>query len=556
MALRRKTLIITSLVILAGIFLVPPLINPLLEKSLDSYLRKKIEIRQSSPLYAFSYETLDMNIFKSRMTLYNFRMTPRDSIREAFQKGETEVSSLKELKISRVEIEGVVLANFLWNKHIDIDKIHVDSVSLDLYIGPRSKTKPAPEAKEAPAGVSLEGIRLPGIRELTLGSFNLDNLTLHQMMLPNRDTLIKFTSQGGTLEGLGMKKASEASFFVPELNALALVLNSEKLDLRENLYSMGFEHLRYTFDSEDLFIRNLSFEPREDREIFRKTNRFSYEIYRGRLRELNIVDFNLDKFLNEGHLYIDKIAADSLDLEIFRDKTKPFDESRQKLLIHQKMVAQNFPMRIGSIEVQNSYLKYTELSQQGKDPLVVDFSDLELRVANLTSITEGLPDSEPLEMEIKARLDGSIPVDVRVELPYNSRTFTVKGRTEGTSNFTALNKTVLPAIGLQFTSGRLNGLYFDMRGTPWSLQGNLTLLYEDLKVELHKDNQQKRKTLSWAANTLLKKSNPKPNGHTVVGEIHTERVPYKGLGNYLWKGVQSGITNSLNPFGKHKVVKK
>ena len=556
MAIRRKTLIITSLVILAVVVLVPPLINPLLEKTLDTYLREKIEIRQSSPLYAFSYETLEMNIYKRQITLYNFRMTPRDSVREAFRNGETEISSLKDLKISRVEIEGVVLANFLWNKHLDINKIQVDSVALDLYIDARSKTKPASEPKKGPTGVSLEGIRLPGMRELTLESFNLDNLTLHQILLPSRDTLIKFTSEGGTLEGVGMKKASETSFFEPELTNLTLILNSEKLDLRENLYSMGFEHLRYTFDSEDLFIRNLSFQPREDREVFRKTNRYSYEIYQGRLKELNILDFNLDDFLNEGHLYIDKVAADSLDLEIFRDKTKPFDESRQKLLIHQKMVAQNFPMRIGSIEVQNSYLKYSELSQEGKDPLVVDFSNLELRVANLTSMTEGLPDSEPLEIEIKARLDGSIPVDVRVELPYNSNTFTVKGRTEGTSNFTALNKTVLPAIGLQFTSGRLNGLYFDMRGTPWSLHGNLTLLYEDLKVELHKDDQQKRKTLSWAANTLLKKSNPKPNGHLVVGEIHTERVPYKGLGNYIWKGVQSGITNSLNPFGKHKVVKK
>jgi hypothetical protein len=146
-------------------------------------------------------------------------------------------------------------------------------------------------------------------------------------------------------------------------------------------------------------------------------------------------------------------------------------------------------------------------------------------------------------------------VDVQIRMPYNSSTFTVTGRTEGTSNFANLNKTVLPAIGLQFKSGRLDGLRFDIRGTPASLSGSLTMLYHDLDVELHKENQEKAKTLSWAANALLKKSNPKPNGNIIVGEIQTERVYYKGLGNFLWKGVQSGIVNSLNPFGKRRIVK-
>jgi hypothetical protein len=95
-----------------------------------------------------------------------------------------------------------------------------------------------------------------------------------------------------------------------------------------------------------------------------------------------------------------------------------------------------------------------------------------------------------------------------------------------------------------------------MWGNPWTLNGNLTLLYHNLDVALYKEHHKKRKTLSWAANVLLKKSNPKPNGRTVVSEIHTERVPYKGLANYLWKGLESGIINSLNPFGKHKVVRK
>jgi hypothetical protein len=87
------------------------------------------------------------------------------------------------------------------------------------------------------------------------------------------------------------------------------------------------------------------------------------------------------------------------------------------------------------------------------------------------------------------------------------------------------------------------------------VKGELTLLYHDLTVEIDEPDNTKRKTLSWAANAVLKSSNPHRNGKTVVGEISSERIPYKGLGNFAWKGVQSGLVNSINPFGKRRVVK-
>jgi len=556
--MRRKPFIIIGLVfiLLLGLFAVGPwLLNPMLEKSLDRYAREKITFLQQTPTYAFSYEDLDLDIRQERITLYNFTMEPLQAHREAFLNGENEINSIKRLAINEVTIEGVGLLNFLWDKSIKVSAIRIDSVTLDLLLSGRAKKAQKKEYQQK--GLSLEGIRLPGIQEVALGKFELGSFNLHQINMEPRDTLLSFTSAGGRLEGLGMKKASdlEGSDFEPVLEDLTLYLNEEKLDLWKNLYSMGFEDLKYSFASQDLEIETLSFQPREEREAFRKRNAYSYEIYTASMKELKLVDFDLDGFLNNGAVSIAKMELDSLNLEIFRDKTKPFDTSRNKPLLNQKMVALEFPFTIGSVEVRNSYLEYIELAEAGKDPLVLDFTNLGLTITNLTSITGGLPDTQPLQLQMTGSLDGAIPIDVEISLPYNANTFRAIGRTEGTSDFASLNKTVLPAVGLQFKSGRLDGLRFDIYGTPWSLGGNLTLLYHNLEVELHKENQKKRKTLSWAANALLKKSNPKPNGNTVVGKIQVERVPYKGLGNYLWKGVESGLINSLSPFGKHRVVK-
>ena len=555
---RRTKLLIgfAAIFALVAFFVASGIVNPILERSLDNYLRKKIEIRQQTPTYAFSYEDLDIDILSEEITFTNFRMRPREEYREAFLADQTTEKALKEITVNKVTVEGIGLLNFLWDKHIGITEIRVDSVTMDLFV-PEVRNKRAPKENRQ-GGFNLEGIRMPGIAELSLGSFQLGSFSLHQIKTSSGDTIISFASEGGNLEGVRMTKASgkERSFFEPQLGDLTLSLNSEKLDLKENLYKMGFEHMTYTFASRNLRIRDLVFQPREEREAFRAKNQYSFEIYNARLRELLLSDFDLDDFLNHGMVSIGRMELDSLDLEIFRDKTKPFNTDRRVLLLNQKMAALDFPIHIDTISAKQSYMKYTELAEDGKDPLLLDFSDLQLEVTNLTSIPDSLEALRPLTLALNARLDRAIPLGIKIELPYNSSTLRASGHTEGTSSFTSLNKTVLPAIGLQFTEGRLDGLRFAMSGTPWALRGNLTLLYHDLKVELHKADHSENKTLTWAANTLLKSANPNKKGHTVVGEIAVERIPHKGLANYLWKGVQSGLINSLNPFGKHHVVKQ
>ena len=531
-------------------------LNPILEKSLDRYAREKIRFLQKTPTYTFNYEELELNLMQKQITLHNFSMKPLKAFEEAFLNGESEVRSIKQLEVNEVIIEGVGLMNFLWDKSIQVSAIRIDSVTLDLLLSGRDKKVSNKENK--PPGLSLEGVRLPGVKELALGTFELGSFTMHQRNAESRDTLLSFTSAGGHFEGLRVEKASEEekSVFEPDLEDLTLYLDEEMLDLRQNLYTVGFRNMEYSYTERNLHVRDLLFRPREERDSFRLKNKYSYEIYEATSTDLILEDFDLNAFLDNGEFLTEKMLIDSLRLEIFRDKSLPFNTQKKKLLLNQKLAERSFPLHIGMIGFRDAYLKYVEQIEAGTPPLVVDFLDVDGKIENFTTLPEKqLPDT-PLTINLSARLDQAIPMAVEIEMPYDSNRFTAKGHTEGTSDFSSLNKTVLPAIGLQFESGRLDGLRFNLWGNPWTLNGNLTLLYHNLDVALYKEHHKKRKALSWVANVLLKKSNPKPNGHLVISEIHAERVPYKGLANYLWKGVESGIINSLNPFGKHKVVRK
>lgn len=553
---RSKILIGIVILVIVGVFLIGKgLINPILENSLDAYLKDKLKIKWASPTYRFSYEDLDIDILSERITFSNFRMSPRDEYREQVLRDTLSGEALRELFAKEITVQGVGLMNFLWDKTIEIEEIKVGAVTLDLLVPPKSKKKIKDSSD--PKGAGIQGISLPGIKELSLGRFDLGEFEMYQIEKDTRDTLLTFNSSGGAMDGMSLKKSNgdDKSFFEPNLKDLVLRLDQQNLDLKKALYQASFSGLEYSYDSKDFEITGVSFKPREGREVFHQKAKYSYEIYDATLKSLFLEDFELDEFLNRGVVFIKKMSLDSLSLEIYRDKTKPFDTGRKVLLLNQKMVALNFPLRIGEIEIRDSYLKYTEQSEAGKAPLIIDFSDLTLNLKNLTSITDNLQGSEAIDIELGAKLDRSIPIGVKLNLPYHGNTFHVSGHTEGASSFASLNKTVLPAMGLKFTSGSLDGLRFNIAGTPWTLSGDLTLLYHGLKVELDKPDQTKRKTLSWAANTLLKSANPNKNGRTIVGNISFERVPYKGLGNFVWKGVESGLINSVNPLGDHTIIK-
>jgi hypothetical protein len=79
----------------------------------------------------------------------------------------------------------------------------------------------------------------------------------------------------------------------------------------------------------------------------------------------------------------------------------------------------------------------------------------------------------------------------------------------------------------------------------------MEFVYQDLEAEVFKHkNTEKSGFLSWSVNNLIHKSNPRNNGELKEAVMNFERVEYKGFGNFLWKTIQSGIVNSIAPFGK------
>ena len=78
--------------------------------------------------------------------------------------------------------------------------------------------------------------------------------------------------------------------------------------------------------------------------------------------------------------------------------------------------------------------------------------------------------------------------------------------------------------------------------------------YHNLKGNvLNHEMTRSKKLLTWVANTVIIQNNPIKNNHVRIEPMYFDRVMYKGLGNYLWKTLQSGITATIIPTMRLKV---
>ena len=120
------------------------------------------------------------------------------------------------------------------------------------------------------------------------------------------------------------------------------------------------------------------------------------------------------------------------------------------------------------------------------------------------------------------------------------------------SKFINYESALYPALGIKISNGYLDGLVFDASADNYSSYGEMTMLYHDLETNILKSETDKRKSLfkSWGVNKIVHKGNPGKNEKVREVIMSFDRVEYKGLGNYLWKTIQSGLVNSISPTGK------
>lgn len=245
-------------------------------------------------------------------------------------------------------------------------------------------------------------------------------------------------------------------------------------------------------------------------------------------------------------VHADSLRVRDFSLDSYKNRQVP-QTPRVKSLFFLSVQRLPFGLSLDKIYLQNLNATYEELSATGKKPGVISFNGLNAEFSGLTNLPSA---GQPFyRLEASGRLMDTAALQATFMLPVDSLTnrFEVSGRL-GRMPMSALNPALEPLAGAEIQQGTINSLNFKIQGTAARSTVNLTLLYDDLSVELVKDEHGKLKEKALASflvdKFLLRTSNPDRRGlHQGTGSF--ERDPYRSQFNYLWKSLWPGIKKTL-----------
>lgn len=494
---------------------------------------------------------IKINLFSRTLILKDISVKPDSSFFEKFKIGDTEKNILTELSISDLRLRGLNISEILMNRHFELHKIIVKDVSLihfkrDKFVQPSSDG-----SQNMP--INLDSIHIARFDNIDLSKIEVNLYKFKTINVNSEDTLLSYQGNRLEINGINLDSYSNSpGYFKFNNTNLILQLQRQRFDLKGGDYYVYFDKLDYRFGDSLIKVSNFMFKPSRSVNLIASSLKFAEEVFDVNVDEIYIHGFKLRKAMRNGILDIDSVVVNKLNVELFKDKNKPFNLKKRPLFLQQTLKKINQPIHINKIFVKNSYFKYSERQKNSKSLMVVEMPQMNAVIGFVTSIKDSLRSGKNLSIILKAKLMGVSNLNLNLVMPYNSRvdTFYYAGSLS-TVKFKKFNSVLYPVSGIKFTAGTLNSIQFNVNASPKRAEGQMTMLYEGLQAEITKaDVEEKNKALSWIANTVLPVSNPSKKGKLKVAKIEIERIEYKGLGNFVWKSVQSGLMNTIIPFSK------
>jgi hypothetical protein len=288
---------------------------------------------------------------------------------------------------------------------------------------------------------------------------------------------------------------------------------------------------------EDAFVRSL---PAQD-------DRFDFSF-----RGIIIRKLDFYKALEED-IVADSILIESSTFKIYRDLNIPRDKkNRVGTYPSQILMKLPVPFEVKRLVLQNSFVEYKERSLLTKNTGKVQFYSVYATISNLTNKKQRIAEDNTMNININTRFLNKAPFSVSwiFYLGNPNGRFDVKG-TLGSINAKDVNPLTEPLGPARMEDGVVKGLNFDFAGNDYSINGNVKLLYDDLKLALlEKDKGSKewdKKTLSsFAANLFIKNSNPRDEDEApLVKNITLERNTNHSIFYLIWKAIFKGVKETM-----------
>lgn len=538
-----KILLFSTLGVLLLLLLTNFIVNFILSREVEAILAD-----QRIQHYRISAKKVRFSIFDRSILVRELTLQPTDTAMLRLRSNSFEKNALNVISCTSIKFKGIDILSVLQDRNIVVRELLVR----DLLVQRFKNNSPGKVGQTGNSAKSIkpDSIFLEGISGFELKNIRFRNMQVHLVDASTGDLTFKNHPFNFEISGFKLVPKGGSYFSVSPVKDNFKIENI-RIEIPDKQYSFSIGKITFDFKKDHICIDELSLRPSVKASYLASTYRYNSEVYDFKMEKCCLHQLDIEKAESGNGIFLDSISISGLDLHIFKDKKKPFDISKRPALPHNALKKMKFPLLVPKLTITGGSLRYEEDLRHENLNMEVRMENLNVSVENLTSLEKYRQD--PMKIDLKAEFMNKGMFDLHLSFPLkdDEDLFDFYGSLQG-SEFKYFDDAIIPALGIKVLNGHLDQLTFQARASSNSSEGTMTMLYRDMEAEVFKfksASHEKSGFLTYSVNNLIHRSNPDKDGNVRVAVMNFDRVPYKGLGNYLWKTLQHGIMNTISPFG-------
>lgn len=345
-----------------------------------------------------------------------------------------------------------------------------------------------------------------------------------------------------------------------EISDVSLNIDSVTTLLSKNTARLSIEG--FEFHPETFHIDSLHFG-----HVIDKYRINAIKGFRASWLDIGVKDFNIEglhpnTFFSDSIIFIDKASIGRVHLNLFKDKEDPKINPDYKALPQEQIRSIPAKIRIDTFEVKRADLIIDMEAPTANTPGQITVDNVELMINNVTNIPEKLAQDPMMNVHISARIMDQIPVTMNYILKTDSEEDLFWATCEvGAFKASVLNDFIGSQFFIQFKSGKIESLEFEIEGNNKANVGTMDFEYSNLKVQKLKGHEKyidgKPKTGFFVAmgNMLIPTNRSKVKKKYKTAAIYYEKEYNRDIIHGTVMSIVSGLMSSMG-FSSKNVEKK
>ncbi len=509
----------------------------------DPYVRLLLE--HNKPMgHRVDYKNIRVNLLQRTVKIKQVRIYPDESLAK-------DEKIWMEIRVGLIRLTDFNIRELLMHKTLRIGDLILLQPEVDVHLPLKVTPETVDEVDEDTATISkaplLKNIMLSRML-LTEGNFRL---------VRNEVVLARSNDINVLIKDVTLARNTNADPIGYTYGQVKVTLSDMVLHSETGLYNMSLK--KFVFDKADssLVLSGFEMKPKFDKKEFAAKLSFQDDRFDIEVKSISVFRIGIRQLFEGMPLHISKLLVDGASADIFRDKNVPFNLNKFPLFHNEMFLKAPMPMVIDTLSVVNSAITYGELVAERTEPGMIRLEAFDLQSYDLNNRPQEDDSVESvMKLEVRAKVMGEGLLSVTLTLPLegDTRALVCSGSV-GAMQLSPLNAMLEPSINMKFNAGTLTRMTFSFSGNDNISDGWMEFLYNDIDVVIQKKDEGKEwGFVSFLANKVTNSNNPPPGKTDFKSvKIGFERDKNKGMINYIWKTIQSGMVRTILPTNKFTI---